>query len=126
MRSSDRKKRTVILAQRLRRCRGRCSPFFTASLEDGPQAQAAILRDAAKRPLLRMTGRLGTIHGGRVMARNLPPLPPGKILGKEFLLRLRMSAGALARVCGGPRRRIERLANGKTGVTADTALRLSK
>jgi addiction module HigA family antidote len=37
-----------------------------------------------------------------------------------------MSAGALARVCGVPRTRIERLANEETGVTADTALRLSK
>jgi addiction module HigA family antidote len=32
----------------------------------------------------------------------------------------------LAKVCGVPRTRIERLANEETGVTADTALRLSK
>jgi antitoxin HigA-1 len=60
------------------------------------------------------------------MARKLPPLHPGEILREEFLLPLRMSAGALARVCGVPRTRIERLANEETGVTADTALRLSK
>jgi addiction module HigA family antidote len=37
-----------------------------------------------------------------------------------------MSAGMLAKVCGIPRTRIERLANEETGVTADTALRLGK
>jgi addiction module HigA family antidote len=60
------------------------------------------------------------------MPRKLPPLHPGEILREEFLVPLRMSAGALARVCGVPRTRIERLANEETGVTADTALRLSK
>jgi addiction module HigA family antidote len=37
-----------------------------------------------------------------------------------------MSPGALAKVCGVPRTRIERLANEQTSVTADTALRLAK
>jgi addiction module HigA family antidote len=60
------------------------------------------------------------------MAKKLPPLHPGEILREEFLGPLEMSAGALARVCGVPRTRIERLANEETGVTADTALRLSK
>ena len=60
------------------------------------------------------------------MTKKHPPLHPGEILQEEFLIPLRMSAGALARVCGVPRTRIERLANEETGVTADTALRLSK
>jgi addiction module HigA family antidote len=60
------------------------------------------------------------------MARKLPPLHPGEILREEFLIPLEISAGALAKVCGVPRTRIERLANEETGVTADTALRLSK
>jgi len=60
------------------------------------------------------------------MPRKLPPLHPGEILREEFLIPLRLSAGALAKVCGVPRTRIERLANEETGVTADTALRLSK
>jgi antitoxin HigA-1 len=60
------------------------------------------------------------------MAKTLPPLHPGEILREEFLIPLGMSAGALAKVCGVPRTRIERLANEETGVTADTALRLSK
>ena len=60
------------------------------------------------------------------MAKTLPPLHPGEVLREEFLIPLKMSAGALARICGVPRTRIERLANEETGVTADTALRLSK
>jgi addiction module HigA family antidote len=58
--------------------------------------------------------------------RKLPPLHPGEILREEFLIPLELSAGALAKVCGVPRTRIERLANEAAGVTADTALRLSK
>jgi addiction module HigA family antidote len=60
------------------------------------------------------------------MARKLPPLHPGEILREEFLIPLELSAGALAKVCGVPRTRMKRLANEETGVTADTALRLSK
>jgi antitoxin HigA-1 len=45
---------------------------------------------------------------------------------KEFLISLGMSGDALAKVCGVPRTRIERLANEESGVTADTALRLSR
>jgi addiction module HigA family antidote len=60
------------------------------------------------------------------MPKKLPPLHPGEILREEFLIPLEISAGALAKVCGVPRTRIERLANEETGVTADTALRLSK
>src|ERR1700712_4254587 len=60
------------------------------------------------------------------MAKKLPPLHPGEVLREEFLVPLSLSAGALAKACGVPRTRIERLANELTGVTADTALRLSK
>jgi antitoxin HigA-1 len=59
-------------------------------------------------------------------SRKLAPLHPGEVLREEFLIPLEMSAGALARVCGVPRTRIERLASEETSVTADTALRLSK
>jgi addiction module HigA family antidote len=60
------------------------------------------------------------------MTRKLPPLHPGEILREEFLIPLQLSAGALAKVCGVPRTRIERLVNEESGMTADTALRLSK
>jgi len=51
---------------------------------------------------------------------------PGEVLREEFLVPLGLSAGALAKACGVPRTRIERIANEETAVTADTALRLGK
>lgn len=60
------------------------------------------------------------------MAKRLKPMHPGEVLREEFLAPLEMSAGALAKACGLPRTRIERIANEQTGITADTALRLAK
>jgi addiction module HigA family antidote len=60
------------------------------------------------------------------MARKLAPMHPGEVLREEFLVPLGLSAGALAKACGVPRTRIERIANEETAVTADTALRLGK
>jgi len=60
------------------------------------------------------------------MAKKLAPVHPGEVLREEFLVPLNLSAGALARTCGLPRTRIERLAAKTTGITADTALRLGK
>ena len=60
------------------------------------------------------------------MARKLAPMHPGEVLREEFLRPLGLSPGALAKACSVPRTRIERLSNEETGVTADTALRLSK
>jgi addiction module HigA family antidote len=57
------------------------------------------------------------------MAKKLKPMHPGEVLREEFLVPLKMSAGALARACGLPRTRI---ASEQTGITADTALRLAK
>jgi addiction module HigA family antidote len=62
----------------------------------------------------------------KLPAKRLAPMHPGEVLREEFLIPLAMSAGTLAKACGVPRTRIERLANEETGVTADTALRLSK
>ena len=60
------------------------------------------------------------------MAKRLKPMHPGEVLREEFLVPLKMSAGALARACGRPRTRIERIASEQTSITADTALRLAK
>ncbi|WP_407169528.1 HigA family addiction module antitoxin [Bradyrhizobium sp. ORS 111] len=60
------------------------------------------------------------------MAKKLPPMHPGEVLREEFLIPLSLSAGALAKACGVPRTRIERIANEETAITANTALRLSK
>jgi len=60
------------------------------------------------------------------MVRKLKPMHPGEVLREEFLVPLKMSAGSLAKVCGLPRTRIERIVNEQSGITADTALRLAK
>jgi addiction module HigA family antidote len=60
------------------------------------------------------------------MVRKVPPMHPGEVLREEFLVPLALSAGKLARICGVPRTRMERIASEETGITADTALRLSK
>jgi antitoxin HigA-1 len=60
------------------------------------------------------------------MTRKLPPMHPGEVLREEFLIPMELSAGALAKACGVPRTRIERIANEETAVSADTALRLAK
>lgn len=60
------------------------------------------------------------------MAKKLAPMHPGEVLREEFLIPLGLSAGKLAKTCGVPRTRIERLAEEKTGITADTALRLGR
>ena len=60
------------------------------------------------------------------MAKRLAPMHPGEVLREEFLKPLGLSPGALAKVCGVPRTRIERIASETTNITADTALRLAK
>jgi addiction module HigA family antidote len=56
----------------------------------------------------------------------LPPLHPGEILREEFLVPLNLSPYAVAKACGVPRTRIERIAREELGITADTALRLGR
>ena len=60
------------------------------------------------------------------MTKKLTPMHPGEVLREEFLVPLKLSAGALARKMDVPRTRVERIAEEMTGITADTALRLSK
>jgi addiction module HigA family antidote len=64
--------------------------------------------------------------GKLMMAKKLAPMHPGEVLREEFLAPLDMSPGALAKACRVPRTRIERIAGEAIGITADTALRLSK
>ena len=54
------------------------------------------------------------------------PIHPGEVLREEFLVPLGLSPGALAKAMGVPRTRVERIAAEANGITADTALRLSK
>lgn len=53
------------------------------------------------------------------------PVHPGEIL-KEELEELSMSANALAEKLAVPSNRVSAILNGQRGVTADTALRLSR
>ncbi len=56
----------------------------------------------------------------------LPPIHPGEILREEFLRPLGMSAHELALALRVPATRINDIVNEKRGITADTALRLSR
>lgn len=60
------------------------------------------------------------------MAKRLPPIHPGEVLREEFLAPLQLTPYGVARACGVPRTRLERLAREETPVTADTALRLAR
>jgi addiction module HigA family antidote len=48
------------------------------------------------------------------------------MLREEFLKPMRLTPYALAKACGVPRTRIERIVREELGVSADTALRLAK
>lgn len=56
----------------------------------------------------------------------LPPMHPGEMLREEFLKPLGLSPGRVAKACGIPRTRIERIAAEKVGITGDSALRLAR
>ncbi|MBK5291153.1 MAG: HigA family addiction module antidote protein [Acidobacteriia bacterium] len=56
----------------------------------------------------------------------LPPIHPGEILREEFLSPLGMSARELAMALRVPWTRINDIVNEKRGITAGTALRLSR
>ena len=60
------------------------------------------------------------------MSKKLAPVHPGEVLREDFLGPMNLSAYAVARACGVPRTRIERLVREETPITADTALRLAK
>lgn len=57
--------------------------------------------------------------------RDFPPIHPGEILVEEFLKPLGISQYRLAKDIGVTPRRINEIAHGRRGISADTALRLS-
>ena len=59
------------------------------------------------------------------VSNGMRPVHPGEILGEE-LQELGMSANALAAALGVPTNRITAILKGQRGITADTALRLSR
>ncbi len=58
--------------------------------------------------------------------QKLPPIHPGEILREEFLVPLGLSSHQLALALRVPATRINDIVNEKRGITADTALRLSR
>ncbi len=60
------------------------------------------------------------------MAKKLVPIHPGEILQEEFMKPLGVSQNKLARDIDVPAKRVNYIVNGRNGITADTALRLSK
>ena len=56
----------------------------------------------------------------------LPPLHPGEVLREEFLKPMKLTPYAVAKACGVPRTRIERISREELGISADTALRLGR
>jgi addiction module HigA family antidote len=60
------------------------------------------------------------------MTKQAAPVHPGTVLNMEFLEPNNLSPGKLAKGIDVPRTRIERVVAGKTPITTDTALRLSK
>ena len=59
------------------------------------------------------------------VSNGMRPVHPGEILGEE-LQELGMSANALAKALDVPTNRITAILNGQHGITADTALHLSR
>ncbi len=58
--------------------------------------------------------------------RDFPPIHPGEILSEEFLKPMGISQYRLALSIHVPARRINEIVLEKRGITADTALRLSR
>jgi antitoxin HigA-1 len=60
------------------------------------------------------------------MTKQLPPIHPGEILREEFMVPMDLSSNALANALGITAARVNEIAREKRGITADTALRLSR
>lgn len=56
----------------------------------------------------------------------LAPIHPGEVLVEDFLMPLGLSQYRLAKDISVPARRINEIAHGKRGVSADTAIRLAR
>lgn len=56
----------------------------------------------------------------------LPPMHLGEMRREACMLPQGLRAGRIAKACGVPRTRIERIAREEIGITADTALRLGR
>lgn len=60
------------------------------------------------------------------MEKKLPPIHPGEVLLEDFLVPMGLSQYRLAKGIGVSPRRVNEIVHGKRGISADTALRLSR
>jgi antitoxin HigA-1 len=60
------------------------------------------------------------------MPKTLTPIHPGEILREDVLEPLNLSVNQLAKALGVDTARLNEIARGRRGITADTALRLSR
>jgi addiction module HigA family antidote len=72
-----------------------------------------------------MTESLVTVSGEEMTIKAIA-VHPGEVLQELYLAPLGISAGALAKAIDVPRTRIERIVREEMGISADTALRLSR
>jgi len=91
------------------------------SASSGTQARQKASRSSI------IISEVNTRMAGKMVTKNrLPPIHPGEILREEFLSPLGMSANELALALRVPATRINDIVNERRGITADTALRLSR
>ena len=79
----------------------------------------------SKSPTTTKRGRAGALVQRR-LPTHLPPTHPGEMLREEFLVPLEITQYRLAKEISVPARRINEIVQGKRGISADTALRLSR
>ena len=60
------------------------------------------------------------------MPKTLPPIHPGETLSEDVLKPLNMSVNQLSKALGVDAARLNDIVRGRRGITADTALRLSR
>jgi addiction module HigA family antidote len=97
----------------------------TAS-ESTINGESALSGAKARRNRSRSSITISEVNMGTANRDRLPPIHPGEILREEFLTPLGMSAHELALALRVPATRINDIVNEKRGITADTALRLSR
>src|SRR5260370_2237189 len=74
----------------------------------------------------RLPLRTSMVSRKLVIVATLPPLHPGEVLREEFLKPMELTPYAVAKACGVPPTRIERIAPEELGISADTALPLGR
>lgn len=57
--------------------------------------------------------------------RDRTPIHPGEVLKEDFMVPLKITQYSLAQHLGVQQTRVSQIVNGKRGITADTAVRLS-